>query len=161
MKELIRGIVALVGSLIVFSTVIVIGILYSPFHSIILAVQKRNISYFFIVWYKLLDGTLATVGGMLYNLAVDYDCLGNVWGEWVEDAITPDDNTHFGEKNTTISASIGQLEKRESIIYTRGVTLSKVLNKVFRQKRHAEGSWDYKLAKEKIDKADYHQSIKK
>ena len=94
MKELIKGLVTLIGSLIVFSTVIFVGILYSPFHSIGLAIQKRNPIYFFIVWGKLIDGTLATIGGMLYNLAIDYDCLGNVWGEWVEDAITQIGRAH-------------------------------------------------------------------
>jgi len=161
MKELITGIVTLIGSLLTFTLVIIIGLLYALFHSIILPIQTKNYKDFFRVWWKLIDGTLATIGNMFKDIAISYDELGNVYGEWVEDSITMEDDTPLGDKNTTISASIGYLEHENKHMFNRGKKLSKILNIVFRQKKHALGSWLTKIAKEAIDAENYYESINK
>lgn len=151
MKELIRGIVTFIASAIVFTPVILIGVLFNLVYPFYMAVKERSVVVFFKILWRLIDGTLSTLGNMLYEgFAVQWDMMGNVWGEWLEDSICHTEDSKFGEKNITISASIGHLEHENHFMYPRGHKLSKVLNFAFRERQHALGSWLKFLAYQEI-----------
>jgi len=161
-KEFRYGVITIIGSLIVFTPVIIIGIIYSVPYSIYMPFKEKNWKLFFKIWWRLIDGTYAFIGDVLYHgVAERYDELGNVWGEWLEDSIAMEENTSFGDKKTTISASVGFLEYHKIFMYPRGVKLSKALNVGFRQNRHALGSWERKLALKELEDKNLHGNIKK
>lgn len=160
MKELLRGIVTSILSLLVFTPVIVIGMIFNIFYPIVMGFQEKSWTLPFKIYWRLIDGTCATIGNMLYDgFSIKWDEMGNVWGEWIEDSITTTENSKFGEKNITISASVGYLEYEKLPLFPRGKKLSKVLNWAFRQKKHALGSWEKKLAYDEIDAKNLKGSI--
>lgn len=161
MIELIKGVVILLASLIVFSITIAIGVLYTVPFSFYEWKHKGFFKGFFMCWVNRIDGTLFNIGAYLGEGAVRYDKIGNVWGEWVEDSTTAKDETTFGDADTTISASIGYLEHNNIPMNKRGSRLSEVLNIVFMQKKHALGSWIYKVKVQEVVDANHYQSIKK
>ena len=150
MKQLLRGILTIILSLIVFTGPILIGFVHNLFYPFVMAKKAKNPLMFFKIWWRLIDGTLATIGEILYQFAEKYDMLGNVWGEWIEDLSTTNENTQFGEKLITISASVGELEHEKRPRSKAVKILSKVLNIAFGEKRHALGSWLLKLERDRI-----------
>ena len=156
-KEFRRGIVTSLGSALVFSPVIVIGLVYALPYSIFMAFKEKSIKIFFKIWWRLIDGTYAFIGDVLYEgFAERYDELGNVWGEWIEDLSTHTENTTFGDKRTTISASIGFLEYSK-LHMSKGIKLtSKILNVAFNQARHALGSYLEKLRLQELKTENLH-----
>lgn len=152
MKELLRGIVTLFFAILVFVPTIIIGMVFNAVYPIFMGFKEKSITLPFKIYWKLIDGTLATIGNMLYDGgSIKLDELGNVWGEWIEDVITTEEDTTFGKKDITISASVGYLEHDKLPLFKRGQKLSKVLNWAFREKRHALGSWEKYLAYEEIE----------
>lgn len=161
-KEFRYGLITMIGSAIVFTPVIIIGVPYMILYSLYMPFKEKDWKLFFKIWWKAIDGTYAFLGDVMYQgFAERYDELGNVWGEWLEDAITMQEKTSFGDKQTTISASIGYLEYYKIFMFKRGKDLSKVLNITFRQKRHAIGSWEKKLALKELEDKNLHGNIKK
>lgn len=151
-KELRRGIITVIGSFIVFTPVIIIGVAYNLFYPFVMAYLEKDATLVYKIVFRLIKGTLATIGNALYyGLSVPWDIMGNVWGEWLEDSITTEESTPFGESGITISSSIGYLEFYNKPIFKRGKILSKVLNFAFNQKRHAVGSWEKHLALKKLE----------
>lgn len=141
----------MIVAIIIFSIVIVIGMIFNLIYPIYMAIKYKNWKLFFSIWWRLIDGTLSTIGNFFYDgIAIAFDIMGNVWGEWIEDSVTSEENTMFGCKDVTVSASIGHLEYKKLPINKRGKGLSKILNKIFREKRHTLGSWEKYLAYEKI-----------
>lgn len=152
MKELIRGIITVFAAILVFTPTIAVGIIFNIFYPFVMAWKLKQWQVFFIIWWRLIDGTLATIGNALYDgFSIKWDEMGNVWGEWIEDAVTTEEETKFGNKNVTISAAVGYLEYERLPIFKRGKVLSKVLNLAFREKRHAMGSWMKWLAYKDIE----------
>lgn len=133
--------------------VISIGSLYSLGYSIWLTLTLKNVWAFFKFWWRLLDGFLAALGHMLLETAYSLDLFWNVNGEILEDVITSEENTHFTEKNISVSATTGDLEIRGKLNKT-GLLFTKLLNFFFNQKQHAIDSWNFLKAKEKLKK-DY------
>lgn len=161
-KEFRYGLITLIGSAIVFTPVIIIGLVYNIFYPPYMAIKEKDWKLFFKIWWRLIDGTYAFLGDVMYlGFAERYDELGNVWGEWLEDSIAMQEQTSFGDKQTTISASVGYLEYYKIFMFKRGHQLSKTLNIAFRQKRHAIGSWERKLALKELDEKNLHGNIKK
>jgi hypothetical protein len=161
-KEFRYGLITMVGSAIVFTPVIIIGLIYHVPYSIYMPFKEKDWKLFFKIWWKAIDGTYAFLGDVMYEgFAERYDELGNVWGEWLEDSVAMNEKTSFGDKRTTISASIGYLEYYKIFMFKRGHDLSKLLNLAFRQKRHAIGSWEKKLALKELDDKNLHGNIKK
>jgi hypothetical protein len=161
MKELLRGVVTFILSILVFSPVIAVGVIYMVFYPAYMSYKERDWRLFFKIYWRLIDGTLATIGNALYDgFSIKFDELGNVWGEWLEDSITTTELSKFGEKDITISASIGHLEYEKLPLFKRGKQLSKILNWAFRQKRHAIGSWEKFLAYKEIDERNLHGNKK-
>ena len=160
-KEFRYGLITMIGSAVVFTPVILIGIVYNIPYSIYMPFKEKNWKLFFKIWWRVIDGTYAFIGDVMYQgFSVRYDELGNVWGEWLEDAVAMEEKTSFGDKQTTISASIGYLEYNKIFMFKRGKNLSKALNFAFRQKRHAIGSWEKKLALKELKEKNLHGNIK-
>lgn len=140
MKEFLTGILALTAALIVSLIVLPIGFLYSLGYSIWLTVTLQDWKAMFKYLWTLIDGILAAIGHAFYYLAEALDIMWNVKGEVIEDVITHEDNTTFGQKNTTVSYSVGKLE-HEGKLNVFGRILSKILNIAFLQKQHALDSY--------------------
>lgn len=149
MKQLGIGLVCFIVGIPVFSLCITIGIVHNIFYPFVMARKKRDWKEFFRLWWRLINGTLATLGMILYKVVELWDVMGCVWGEWIEDSTTTDEDTLFGETET-ISAAIGELEYNERPMFRRTRILSKVLNIAFMEKRHALGSWLLKLKRDEI-----------
>jgi hypothetical protein len=161
-KEFRYGIITTIGSAIVFTPVIAIGLVYTIPYSIYMSFKEKDWKLFFKIWWRAIDGTYSFLGDILYKgFAEPYDELANVWGEWVEDGVGMKEETPFGDKQTTISASIGYYEYHKIFMFKRGRNLSKALNIAFRQKRHAIGSWERKLALKELKDKNLHGNIKK
>lgn len=161
-KEFRYGLLTTIGSVIVFTPIIAFGILYHIPYSIYMPFKERDWKLFFKIWWRAIDGTYATIGDILYlGFAERYDELGNVWGEWLEDSVGMEEDTSFGDKQTTVSASIGWYEYNNIFMFKRGHKLSKVLNWAFRQNRHAIGSWEKKLALKELEDKNLHGNINK
>ena len=127
---------------------------------IIEARKEKDFKLFFKIWWKAIDATYSVIGDILYKgFAEPYDELANVWGEWLEDIVGIEEGTTFGDKQTTVSASIGWYEYNSTFMFKRGHKLSKVLNWAFRQKRHAMGSWEKKLALKELEDKNLHGNI--
>lgn len=161
MKELATGILTSILSILIFTPVILIGMGFMLIYPIFMSFKERDWKLFFKIYWRLIDGTLATIGNFLYEgVSLKLDEMGNVWGEWIEDSVTTTENSKFGEKGVTISASIGYLEYEKLPIFPRGKKLSKALNWAFRQRRHAIGSWERWLAIKEIENRNLKENIK-
>ena len=159
-KEFRYGLITMVGSAIVFTPVILIGVPYTILYSLYMPFKEKDWKVFFMIWWRVIEGTYAFIGDVMYEgFAERYDELGNVWGEWLEDSVAMNEKTTFGDKQTTISASIGYLEYNKIFMFKRGHKLSKTLNWAFRQKRHAIGSWERKLALKELEDKNLHGNI--
>lgn len=94
--------------------------------------ETKEFQNFLIIWWKLIDGTFATIGRMLsVGFAYKWDEMANVWGEWIEDSVVMEEKTKFGDKATTVSAALGYIEHKGIFIFPRGQKISKILNVVF------------------------------
>ncbi len=149
MKEFFSGLVVLIASSIVTVTTLWFLFIYSLGYSIWKSVTLKDWKAFFVFWWTLIDGVFACIGHILYNIGYAQDMLWNVKGEALEDMITAKEDTEFGKKNRTVSASVGKLEI-EGDLNAWGRFSSKVLNFVFQQKQHAKDSWYMKLAKDEL-----------
>jgi len=160
-KEFRYGIITTIGSVVVFTPVIIIGVIYSLPYSIYMSFKESDWRLFFRIWWRIIDGTYSFFGDILYKVfAEPYDELANVWGEWVEDGVGMKEDTPFGDKQTTVSASIGYYEYNKIFMFKRGRNLSKALNIAFKQERHAIGSWESKMVLKELKDKNLHGNIK-
>lgn len=156
MKTFLKGLAAFIGAAIIFTITILIGIVYSPFKAIHLSFTENWYEGFVYMFKLYLLAPLHFLGRVMYNIAIDYDILGNEFGEWIEDGLTYEEETPFGVGNqNTISASIGWL-----IIYKKAHKktiniVNSILNKVFNQKAHAVDSWKFKEAHDIIEESHF------
>lgn len=142
----------LIGSISVFTLVIVAGSLYGLFHSLFMTLTLKDWKAFPLFFWKLFDGVFIGLGKILMNVAIGYDVLANViGGEMVEDLTTFEEQTTFGDP-ITLSASVGEIEIREKDSLTvSGKRLSRVLNIVFNQRSHALDSWEIHLKRKQLN----------
>lgn len=149
MKELGNGIWSLFWALLVSVLMFSIGFLYSFGYSIFMSFKKRDIKIFFKFWWRLIDGFAAALGHMLYEIAYSLDLGWNVNGEILEDMLTTKEDTTFGQKNISVSASVGKLEIDNNLVKS-GKRFSKLLNFFFNQKQHAVDAWRYTKARKEL-----------
>ena len=149
MKELFSGLWALVCAVIVTCLMVPIGILYSLGYSIWLTISLKKWYAFFVFWWHLIDGIAAAIGHFFYETAYSLDLTWNVKGEILEDLITSEENTTFGQKNITVSATTGKIEI-DGKLNRVGRIFSKTLNFFFGQKQHAIDAWNYTQARKAI-----------
>ena len=145
-------------SIIVSILLLPIGFVYSLGYSIWLTITLKDWKAFFKFWWKLIDGFAHSLGHIIYNIGFGLDLAWNVNGEILEDVITAEEDTPFGEKEITVSASVGKLEIDKKLNKT-GKGLSKVLNFVFWQRAHAVDSWNFQKAKKEL-KSKYFDKLK-
>jgi len=156
MKELLSGLITLIGALIVSVFVYIIGTAYSLGYAIWLSITLKKWYAFFIFWWRMLDGFAAAIGNILFELAYSLDLGWNVNGEIIEDMITTEENTTFCQKNISVSASVGKLEI-DGKLNKFGKKFTKALNIVFGQKRHAIDSWNFLEAKNNLRKGYFNK----
>lgn len=149
MKELLQGIWTLIWAILVSCLMFSIGTLYSLGYSIYMSITLKDKWRFFKFWWRLIDGFCAAAGHALYELAYALDLGWNVNGEILEDIITAKENTHFSEKNISVSATTGKLEI-DGDLNKAGKIFSKALNFFFGQKQHAKDAWMYTKAKKEL-----------
>lgn len=151
-KDFRNGVGTSLGALIVFSVVIVFGTIHFVPFTIYRSIKERSFKILLFLWKRWVLGIYTSFGDMLkLGIAYRYDELANVMGgELVEDLIGRMEDTAFGAERTTLSASIGYYEYIGIYINKFGRNLSKALNVVFNQTRHALGSWEKKLELKKI-----------
>ncbi|MCH2225995.1 MAG: hypothetical protein MK066_14600 [Crocinitomicaceae bacterium] len=157
MREFFKGLILMISSLIVFSFVIVIGLIYTAFEIPIRCFISGSVKPLYQIPWRTIDGILATLGNTMSDIAIRYDELANIHSEWIEDLSTPIDSTMFGKKNITISAALGKIEYHQpDRLLKRAKKLIVVLNFVFNQTSHAKGSWLKWREEQRIIKLNLH-----
>jgi uncharacterized protein Usg len=155
MKELLNGIYILFFALLVSVIMFTVGNVYSFVYSIWLSITFKDWKAFLKFWVKTVDGMLSVVGHIFKEIAYALDLGWNVNGEILEDVFTHEENTTFGQKNITVSASIGKLQL-EGKLNKFGKTFSKLLDVFFNEHNHSVDSWlyreDYKAFRSKYFK---------
>lgn len=151
MKELLTGILALSAAIVISCLIFTFGTAYSLGYSIYMSVTGKDWTAFFRFWYRTIDGLLAAIGYGLYYAAEALDIGWNVNGEIIEDIITHDENTMFGQKGVTVSATIGKIEYEKKLNRT-GRILSTLLNIAFMQKHHALDAYRWTVARNELKK---------
>jgi len=77
-KEFRYGILTTIGSAIVFTPVIIIGVPYTILYSFYMPFKEKDWKLFFKIWWRAIDGTYAFLGDVMYlGFAERYDELGN------------------------------------------------------------------------------------
>lgn len=150
MKELILGILAFIGATIVSVVMIPLGTVYSIGYPWFMVFKGHKPWHYILRHYmKMVDGIFASIGHIIYYVAEGLDYLWNVIGEILEDIITHRNETHFGEKNITVSATTGEIETAGDL-NKFGRFLSKLLNFAFMQRNHCTAAWKYTVARRKL-----------
>lgn len=113
MKE-IKPLLELIVSIILGIIIIPLGIAYNFGKSIYHLVRLRPllaIGSFLGYWVMFLYQIWNVIKYLLERLAVCIDILGNATsGELIEDCVTAEEDTMYGQGNITISAATGELE---------------------------------------------------
>lgn len=149
MKEFLIGIWSLFFALLVSVLMFTVGTLYSLIYSFYMSITGKDWKSFFRFWWKTIDGLLSSIGNLLYEMGYSLDTAWNVNGEILEDMITSEENTTFGQKNISVSASVGKLQV-EGKLNRFGKIFSRILNVFFWQKQHAIDAWYYTSARKEL-----------
>jgi len=116
-KEFRYGFITMIGSAIVFTPVILIGIPYTVLYSLYMPFKEKDWKIFFRIWWRTIDGTYAFIGDVMYEgFAERYDELGNVWGEWLEDSIAMQEEKQLFQHPLVILNTIKSLCLKGGII---------------------------------------------
>jgi len=153
MKEFLKGLLILIGAIIITVIYLPIGIPYTYLHAIywtIKGVEKRKKGTFLWLIWRQIDGTFAAIGYIAYHIGVGLDMIWNVNGEFIEDCTTTREDTWFGQKNTTVSTATGK-EEVDGKQKFRGEWFNIWLNWLFGQKRHAVDSYELHLKRKELD----------
>jgi hypothetical protein len=143
-----KPVIQLIFASIVTIFLVPLGLAYSLIKPIIdsgskpiLFVIKKFGSY----WLNILIQFWRSFKYIAYHTALFLDYTWNVFaGELLEDIITWKENTWFGNGKTTVSASIGQLEDKESL-NKAGKLFSSFLNFIFNEENHTLKSYKNQL----------------
>jgi len=158
MKEFLKGLLALLGAIVVTVIITLPGIVWAFLHSIHRTFELKDLRTFLKLAWRFIDGNFAAIGYIMYHIGIGLDMTWNInAGELIEDGITHKEDNHFGEKNITVSACVGELELQEDGLNKTGFGLSKTLNIAFNQKRHAVDSWLYREAEGKLRAQYFHR----
>lgn len=149
MKDFLVGLMVFVFATAVSVFLVPVLTAYALGYSIYWSVKYKSVKSFFKFWLKTIDGILSGIGYMLYHLGYGWDLIWNAEGEMLEDLITAEESTTFGDKNVTVSASVGKLEIDKKL-NKYGIFSSKALNFIFWQKAHAVDSWLFQKAKKEL-----------
>jgi hypothetical protein len=107
LKEELAPIYLFVASIVLFILLTGLGLL----HLVVKSFYKANLIYFLRYWPRALYQLWVVVKYWLVSFAISIDLFGNViCGEAIEDCVTAEENTLYGNGAVTISAATGQLE---------------------------------------------------
>lgn len=143
-----KPVIQLVAACIVTVVLLPLGLLYSLIKPIVDSRSKPPLfilKKFGLYWLNILIQFWRSFKYIAHHTALFLDYTWNVFaGELLEDIITWKENTWFGNGKTTVSASIGQLESKDSLNKT-GKWFSSFLNFVFNEKNHALKSYNNQI----------------
>ena len=73
-KEFRYGLITMIGSAIVFTPVIAIGIPYTILYSLYMPFKEKDWKVFFKIWWRVIDGSYAYLGDtMTEGFSIRYD----------------------------------------------------------------------------------------
>jgi hypothetical protein len=153
MKEFLEGAFTLIKATLITVCLFWYLVLHQIIHAFVMTITLKDWTALLKLLWRTIDGTFAVIGYLLYQIGYSQDMMWNVYGEAIEDVTTTKEDTLFGEKGVTVSASIGK-EEYEGRLVPSGKKISNILNWGFNQKRHAIDSWLWMKAKEELKK-DY------
>lgn len=146
----IKPIFTLCIAILLFCILLPFGVLWNffkPFYDGYKGKKKFKaiIGDFFLYWLKLLYQFWVTIKFLLNRCSVAIDIFGNVVdGELLEDTVTSEEKTLFGDGRVTVSASIGDLSKRKKLDTKFGRFVNKTLSVVF-EPNHSINAIDKKI----------------
>lgn len=142
MKEIGLLIAAIVLSCILYP----IGVLYIFLKAIFTMNFKRLVTY---PWY-VLKQVWKVFRYFCLGVAISFDMLGNVLvGEMIEDVVTTEDVTLYGDGEYTISEATGELESRNKLDKD-GKKFSSVLSRIL-GKNHCIESYQKNHVQNAVD----------
>lgn len=143
-----KPVIQLIAACIVTVVLLPLGLLYSLIKPIVDSKSKPPLfilKKFGLYWLNILIQFWRSFKYIAYHTALFLDYTWNVFaGELLEDIITWKENTWFGNGKTTVSASIGQLENKDSLNKI-GKRFSSFLNFVFNEENHALKSYNNQI----------------
>lgn len=147
MKQL-KNLVLLVLAVIVSVPLLPIGLIWNigkPIFHIHKGGFKKIAKNWFVYWFKLIYQLYVVVGYLAYHVAVSIDLLWNAFsGEFIEDCITAEEDTLFGQGDATVSESTGELVNDGKLNKT-GKGFDKFLDKVFFENNHALNAYKKRI----------------
>lgn len=143
MKKELSPIVLLIVSIILFLLLTAIGLIHLVLKGVYHCFQLQFWNgplYIIIYFLKVLYQIWNVIKFFCLQIAIGIDLLGNVTcGEAIEDLVTEEEYTLYGDGNITISTATGHLEYFKLLNKT-GIKFSKVLSKVL-DKNHCIESY--------------------
>lgn len=136
-NNFMRGLLLMLVSLIVFTPIIIVGLIGTPI------LFFRNFKGFALVKYilGLFLAILEAIGYIFYHIAIGIDILANAAsGQLFERLLTNKRRTTFGTGRVTISGSVGLIEKYGHL--TKNKWFSKALNIAFNERQHGIAAWE-------------------
>jgi len=126
----------LIGSILAFSFVIALGIIYTTgkcIYECLTLKPIKAIKHFVIFWLRFAYQIWNVLKYTKLHLAITNDLLANVaGGEMIEDCVTTREDTWFGKGTHTISAATGK-EEKEGFLIPFGKKFTFMLSKVLGQ----------------------------
>jgi len=114
MKKEIMPLILFIASIVVFTIVSALGIIYNIFKSIVDCFQFKfwkGIISFFVYWFRFIYQLWNVAKYYLLHMAIAFDLFGNVaGGELIEDCVTAKEKTFYGRGDMTVSGATGKLE---------------------------------------------------
>jgi len=152
MINFLKSIALLIVSLIVFSLVIALGLPLSIW-AFIFSSDKQGFDNLFKYLWGIINGFFNALAYIIESFAIGYDILANaLGGQGLEYLITKERDTYLGSGEHTISAAIGDLTRRKSLL-PNGKRLVKLLNWSFNEDNHGEYSLRQKELNEEFEKS--------
>jgi hypothetical protein len=148
LKKEIKPIIEIVSAVVLGCIIIPLGIIHNiikPFYDYRKRPLGDRLKLVFFYYVNILFHLWSVAKRLLHLIAREIDILGNVTsGELIEDTVTHEEDTYFGNGKITISASIGHVEV-DGKLNKFGKWISKVLNVAFNEKKHAEWSYEREI----------------
>lgn len=143
MKE-IEPILLLIGAVIVTVLLVPLGIVFNIGYAIYLAFRLKPVRAIWCIiryWLKLFYQVWNAIKYLLTKLAISLDLVWNATsGEMIEECVTTQEKTLYGNGNVTVSAATGNLEAGDHLNKT-GKSFAKFLSKVLGPE-HCLKAWE-------------------
>jgi len=144
--RLIRSLILFISAQLVFIPLIAIGL---PMSLIVFWIgQEKSFKDFLFYFWGIFSGFFNALAYIIHALAVGVDIIANALsGQALEFTITKERNTLLGSGRHTISAAMGDLNRKKAML-PNGKRLTSLLNWVFNEIDHCE----YALRQEELVK---------